>query len=264
MRKLVWFVSILLALQSLGAAQSLQTHQHLDINLYQRVLEQFISPATGRVNYDSLKVNRADLDSFVAQLARTGPFTRPEDYPTLQDTFAFWANAYNALVLKGVVDNYPVSSVKKIKRFFGFFKRYDFELDGRTVVLDDIEHRFLRPLGDPRVHFAVNCASISCPRLFNQPWSPEILNEQLDRAARIYINDRSQNYLDPEEGRLYLSSIFKWYRDDFEDWLKKQGRRADIREYVQQYFDEENQRIYSTRDKWKVKYLKYDWGLNRQ
>jgi len=240
-----------------------ETAGSLDTGAWERVLKANVSE-DGLVNYEALKKNRADLDAFVTSLATHGPSSQPDQYRTLNDKIAYWSNAYNALVMQGVTDKYPIKSVKDIKIFYGFFKRMDFRADNRTLVLEDIESGLLRPLGEPRIHFAINCASRSCPKLFREPWRADSLNEMLDTAARRYLNDARENRLDPATGTLYLSSIFKWYEDDFMGWLKRNNRPAVIGEYVAPYFSESNLAVWKSRKDWSVKYLDYDWDLNRQ
>ncbi len=249
--------------EAAGIAASKSDTGPLDSAAWERVLKTQVND-DGQVNYEALKKSRADLDAFVKSLATHGPSSQPELYKTLNDKVAFWSNAYNALVMQGVVDKYPIKSVKDIKIFYGFFKRMDFRADNRTLVLEDIETGLLRPLGEPRIHFAINCASKSCPKLFREPWQADTLNEMLDTAARRYLNDARENRLDPKEGTLYLSSIFKWYEADFLGWLKRNNRPGGIGDYAAQYFNDKNLETWKSRKEWTVKYLDYDWNLNRQ
>jgi hypothetical protein len=134
---------------------------------------------------------------------------------------AFWINAYNAFTLRAVVDHYPIQSRwltlhprNSIRQIDGVWTDLKWMAAGRPVTLDEIEHRILRPtFRDARIHFAVNCASISCPPLVAQPYLPDTLDAQLDEAARGYL--RSQEGRRIEGNTLRISSIFNWYAEDF-------------------------------------------------
>src|SRR3990172_327309 len=150
--------------------------EDFDYAAYARVLETYVPPE-GRVRYAALKQNPGDLNAFIQQLAAVSPENRPELFPTPAAQMAYWINAYNAFVLHTVVEAYPVESVRDLKFGFGllFFKRDRLVAGGRRVSLDDIEHGILRrQFADPRIHFAINCASASCPPLARptgpRPW----------------------------------------------------------------------------------------------
>jgi hypothetical protein len=130
--------------------------------------------------------------------------------------------------------------------------------DARTLSLDDIEHGILRPLfADPRVHFALNCASRSCPELRAEAWTGAGLAEALEAAGRRFLGDRSKNRYLAEEHRLELSSIFKWFAEDF--------ARPGTVDFVSAYLPEaDGRKIRSREEPPEVVYLSYDWSLNRQ
>ncbi|MDA0711533.1 MAG: DUF547 domain-containing protein, partial [bacterium] len=132
-----------------------------DYGQWQQVLTSSVDD-NGRVDYAGLKADPTHLDAFVARLAVSGPDSTPEFFTTKADSFAFWLNAYNAMVVSGVVEAYPVASVKDISLSYGFFKRKSFRVDRRDLTLDDIEHGILRPgYRDPRIHAAINCGAKS-------------------------------------------------------------------------------------------------------
>jgi hypothetical protein len=172
-----------------------------------------------RVDYAALHRNRAQLDRVTGGFAIPGraeesAWTRPQ-------RMAFWINAYNALTLRAIVDHYPIEAGwfslgprNSIRQIEGVWTTLTWDAAGRRVSLDDIEHRILRPeFGDARIHFAINCASVSCPPLAAAPYGASGLDAQLDEAARAYL--ASPQGLRFEPGRLRVSSIFKWYGDDF-------------------------------------------------
>ncbi len=186
---------------------------------YARVLGSHVVPP--RVDYAALKAGRADLDRSVAEL--DSPAARGEPTWTRERRMAFWINAYNAFTLRAIVDYYPIRSGwltrqprNSIRQIDGVWTTLKWRAAGRTVTLDDIEHRILRPeFKDARVHFAVNCASISCPPLAAEPYRARTLDAQLDGAARTYL--ASPEGLQMAGDTLRVSSLFKWYGDDFID-----------------------------------------------
>jgi hypothetical protein len=132
---------------------------------------------------------------------------------------AYWINLYNALTVKVILDHYPVSSITRIDLSSGLFSRGPWEaklaeIEGEAVSLNDVEHRILRPIWkDPRIHYAVNCASLGCPNLQRRAYTSANLEELLDKGAREYINHpRGASF---EGRRLTLSSIYDWFQEDF-------------------------------------------------
>jgi hypothetical protein len=172
-----------------------------------------------RVDYAAVKANRAVLDRVIAQFA--SPAASHEPRWTREQRMAFWINAYNVFTVRAVVDHYPIQAGwftlyprDSIRQIDGVWTELKWQAAGRTVTLDDIEHRILRPtFKDARIHFAVNCASISCPPLAAQPYRPETLDAQLNEAARTFL--ASSEGVRVEGERLLVSSIFKWYGEDF-------------------------------------------------
>lgn len=179
--------------------------------------------AYGRVT----KNDRAMLDAYVAALgaAPIAAMTRPQQ-------MALWINLYNAATVQVVLDAYPVKSILWIRDGLlptGPWKRSFIRVGGESLSLDDIEHGILRPLWrDPRIHYAVNCASLGCPDLGAKAFRAETLEAQLDAAASAFINHPRGVRIGPRS--LKLSSIFKWYGDDFGDAA---SLRAHLRRYAQ-------------------------------
>ena len=172
-----------------------------------------------RVDYAALKSDRARLDQAVAELDSAA--TRGEAGWTREQRMAFWINAYNLFTLRVIVDHYPIRGSwlslyprNSIRQIDGVWTELTWRAAGRTVTLDEIEHRILRPtFKDARIHFAVNCASVSCPPLETEPYRPATLDAQLDAAGRRFL--ASPEGLRVTGDRLEVSSIFKWYGDDF-------------------------------------------------
>jgi Protein of unknown function, DUF547 len=224
-----------------------------------------------RVDYARLVSNLSALDSVAAAF---GAVTLAEeaDWPAPQ-RMAYWINAYNLFTLKAVVDRYPIRGSwlsvyprNSIRQIGGVWTTLRWNAGGRQVTLDDIEHRILRPqFKDPRVHFAVNCASIGCPPLAREPFRGNQLEAQLDAAATRYLG--SETGLVVAGTTLRLSSIFKWYGSDFDARFMARGpagRRGTERALlgmVAEYGPPTAQTL--ARDAGtRIAYLDYDWTLN--
>ncbi len=168
---------------------------------------------------------------------------------------AFYINAYNAWTIKLILGAYPgVRSIKDLGTLFKSpWKKRIARVDGRTLTLDQIEHDILRPqFRDPRIHFAINCAAKSCPPLRSQPYTAEQLDAQLDEMAAAFINDPKNNYL--EGDRLYVSAIFKWFAEDFDN---------DVVGFFKKYATGHlKSGLEGGQDRIRVKHLDYDWSLN--
>lgn len=174
---------------------------------------------------------------------------------------AFWINAYNARVIAGVLERYPIDSVRDVGmfggRFRGFFGRREHPVAGEMRTLDEIEKEilFAPPLRDPRIHFALNCAALSCPKLRSEPYDGGRLDTQLDFQTRTFLNGPDGHRIDPSARVLYVSRIFEWYRDDFEE------AGGSLREYLVRHLT--GDAAAAARDPaWKISFLDYDWSLN--
>jgi len=223
----------------------------VDHGIYAGLLARYVK--NGRVDYAGLKKNdESSLSAYLEILenVRASSLSREEQS-------AFYINAYNAWTIKLVLSAWPgIRSIKEIGPFWSTPWRREFiPLDGRTMSLDGIEHGIIRPnFRDPRIHFALNCASKSCPPLLNEPYQGRILNAQLDSVTRAFINDRQNNRLEGET--LYVSRIFDWYAADFE---------GGIVSFFLKYGDETLiKALENGGHRISVKYLDYDWSLNSQ
>lgn len=184
---------------------------------YGRLLTRVVHGA--RVDYQELTRDRSALDAIVASL--DAPDTHGEPLWPRNERLAFWINAYNVFTLRAIVDHYPIrgnwfslAPRNSIRQIDGVWARLTWRAAGRTVTLDQIEHEILRPVfKEPRVHFAINCASKSCPPLAAEPYVAGRLDAQLDEAGRRYLG--SSYGLRITGGMLSVSSILQWYGDDF-------------------------------------------------
>lgn len=221
-------------------------------NLFDQVLQEHVDE-TGQVNYTKLKANPERLEAYLDLLAAA----RPTEW-SYNAQLTFWINAYNALIIKGVIDHYPTTSVRKVKWFKGFFSRLKFQVAGKTYTPNQIEHGILRQeFVDPRVHFALVCASRSCPPLGNRAFSAETIEEDLETVTFNFIQNPEQVSIDRSKRLVYLSKIFKWYDDDF-----REGYDG-VADFLADYLPLENTEFLSSTDV-KFRYLNYDWTLNDQ
>jgi len=213
-----------------------------------------------KVDYEAWKNSPEDLaalDRQVALIARISPVSHAELFPTRAGQRSYWINTYNTLVLRAVLEYWPLESVRDVKISVtsrvvpgkGFFYDRKVVVGGIDTNLYKLEKEVLRNQKDPRLHFALNCASESCPVL--RPW--EWTDDQLDEAAREFINNPDNVSLEGEE--LMLSSIFKWYKKDFP---------KDLHAYLQQYAEPGlDGQLQTAKDKkYRTRYRSYDWSLN--
>lgn len=218
-----------------------------------RVLRDF--GRDGGVDYAGLKARPVDLAAFLASLAAV----EPEVLDTAE-AMAFWSNAYNAVVVKHVLDRYP--DIESVKAVAGFFDRLTFPVAGAERTLDEIETAG-RDLGDPRIHFAVVCASTSCPDLLDEPFRGEAIDRQLAELTRRFLADPSKGMrYDAESETIWLSSIFKWYAGDFTGGSTVVAffARGGVADWVRDQLPPELASEIAASSK--VRYLEYDWTLN--
>lgn len=209
--------------------------------LFDKVLKQAVDER-GMVDYASLAEDPSGLTDYLNELI-TNP---PKDSWNRQEVLSYWINTYNAFTLKLVADHYPVSSIRDIR---DPWKKEFIPFRGRRISLDHIEHEILRKMEEPRIHFAINCASISCPVLAGEAYKPGKLEEQLQNAAERFINDRERNRI--AESELGLSKIFKWFRKDF-------TATGSLKEFIASYTPG------TITPEAKVIFLDYNWDLNEQ
>lgn len=190
----------------------------VDHSVWERILAAYVVASPDRVNRFAYgRVSETDRKALKAYLSALQDVKVSALKPDEQR--AYWINFYNALTIDVVLDHYPVKSIKDISLGGGFFasgpwKKPLVTVEGKTLSLDNIEHDILRKTWrDPRVHYAVNCASMSCPNLMAKAFTAANLEQMLTQGARDYINH--PRGVRVEKGRVYLSQIFDWYRKDF-------------------------------------------------
>jgi hypothetical protein len=217
------------------------------------VLTRFVDEQ-GRTDFDALAARREDLDELVAYVERVSPATAPDLFSRRADVLAYHLNAYNALAMRGVIDEGITDGFTSFFKRQLFFRLRKVTIGGESMSLSAYENDVIRPLGEPRVHFALNCMVRSCPRLRQTPFRADEVEAQLDAAAREFLNDPRNVRVDAAAGEVWLSSILDFYAKDF----APDGKSKTLVEYVNRYRDEP---VDSGLD---VKFVPYDWTLNRQ
>jgi len=262
-------IPILVLLVALGACYPSNSHaapvnpqeQSVYSNeIFVRLVTKYLNDDGDKIDYAAWKESTQDLkalDQQVALLARVSPKSDPDQFPTPATKRSYWINTYNTLVLQAVLEYWPLASVQDVKISVssrlvpgkGFFYDRKVTVGGKETNLYKLEKEVLKTQKDPRLHFAFNCASTSCPVL--RPW--EWTDEQLNEAGREFINNEHNVLVEPDT--VMLSAIFKWYKKDFP---------ADILVYLQQYAEPPlKQALQLAIDgKYRIRYETYDWSLN--
>lgn len=231
-------------------AESSFDHTH---EAFTRILQEYVVEHDGKssVRYKDLQSAPDALSAYLRSLSevsreRFDSFSRDEQ-------LAFLINAYNGFTIQLVLDHYPVDSIKDIGGWFSTpWKKDFFTLLGETHSLDDIEHEMIRKWFDePRIHFALVCAARSCPPLRAEAFTATRLESMLEASAKNFLQDSDRNYYDSSKRQFHLSSIFKWYGDDFNE------RYGSMKKFVSRYYE-------GSSPEQRVTFLSYDWSLNER
>ncbi len=264
MRKLKFLVLPFFVL-ALAAGTACAQEQGFDYAPWDRVLKRFAT-AAGRVDYAALKADAVDLELMVAEIAARSPDSAPQDFPTRDSQIAYWVNAYNILVVQGVVEHWPVASVRKIGALpFSFFWQRKVVAGGKRYTLDNIEDILRKKLLEPRIHFAIVCASNSCPRLQREAYTPENTDRLLDEAARFYLNESRNLKIDAARNRVTLPYILGHYREDFESYVRAKGLARSgqpLLDYIRLFANPVNRAALDALTSPRVEHFGYDWGIN--
>ncbi len=250
----------------LFATPAASSADSIDHSLFASLLQRYVE--NGRVDYQAWSRSPAQLDRYLSSLSRVKRrrfLALPES-----EQIAFWINAYNAHTIRLILRHYPVGGIHEVsplwKRALGG-SPFGIKLAplghlapqprSDDLSLDDIEHGILRPhFREALVHFALVCASKSCPSLASQAYTGAGLKQRLSAAARGFLRDRSKNRYDAGQHRLYLSAIFSWFREDFE-------REGPLQDYVRRYLPEQDVALLARQDRAPdIEFLDYDWSLN--
>ena len=243
--KVINLVALILLILGVVAINA-QTHK-----IFSNVLQKYVK--NGLVNYKELKKDQ-DFEKYLNQLSNTDPSKFSE-----KKELAFWINTYNAFTIKAILDNYPVKSINDIK--FGEKSVWDenfISINKKKYSLNEIEHKILRvKFNEPRIHFAIVCASISCPELRNEAYEADKLDKQLQEQTVKFLRDKKKNSLDLKNKKAEISRIFEWFGEDFGKSDK------DILMYISNFLpDDVRKDIKQNINEWTISYKKYDWNLN--
>ena len=257
MRPLLLMLILLLPATTLAAPKanlwpywqqaSATSQVRVDHSRWQRLLDKYLVAAPQQTLFRYGQVSASDnyeLDRYLRDLAKLDPRQLNR-----REQFAYWINLYNAQTVKLILDNYPVSSITKLGGLFSFgpWDEQVLTITGQPLTLNDIEHRILRPIWkDPRIHYAVNCASLGCPDLLSEAFTANNSERLLEQAATRFINSRKGVAV--SSSSTILSSIYDWYGSDF-------GDKAALTKHINHYRDGAPISL------GKIKY-EYNWSLN--
>lgn len=224
--------------------------QPVSHELFDALLKKHVDDS-GLVSYTAFQADRKRLDEYLELLTSNPP---NDQHWTTSEKLAYWINLYNAFTIDLILDYYPVESIKDIgsKVQVPFVNTpWDIkfiEIDGEKYDLNNIEHNILRKIfQEPRIHFAINCASMSCPKLRKEAYVASKLEQQLQEQAVEFLNDPVRNHISPEKAE--VSKIFQWFSGDF-------TKSGSLREFLNQYTA---QKIMEDAD---IGYMDYDWTIN--
>ncbi len=216
----------------------------------------------GRVDYQFLVDSPEAIREAYRKVSLRSPESHPQDYASKDEQLAYWLNAYNISVIYGVTELYPIKSVRDHRplSFYslfaggGFFAGQKFVYGGRRYSLYHLENKIIRKqFDDPRIHFGLNCASISCPQLAPEPFRGAVLDSQLEALTREFINSSEAVQIDHQAEVIRLSAIFKWYEEDFENGVLP---------YIRRYLPKAQDLQRAEERGYRVEYLPYNWSLN--
>ncbi|WP_044402319.1 DUF547 domain-containing protein [Lacinutrix sp. Hel_I_90] len=214
---------------------------NLDHSTWDSLLKKYVA-TNGDVDYKGLKNDANKLNEYISYLEQQVP----KDDWSINTQLAYFINVYNANTIKLILENYPVKSIKDI---YNPWLKNRFIIGGKAFSLAGLENGILRKMNEPRIHFAINCASVSCPKLLNEAYTEKNVMALMERATKGFINNSKKNELGINKAK--VSEIFKWYKGDF----KEDGSIID---YINMYSDV---KVSATTE---IQYLEYDWSLNKQ
>ena len=206
----------------------------------------------GRVDFSAVSAERADLDRFVSLIHAAAPNNRPDLFRGPQDMLAFHINAYNALALYNVLDSGIPASLGGLRKF-RFFALKKVSVGAAPISLYDYENDIIRKLGDPRIHFALNCMVAGCPRLPQTPFDGARLDAQLEAAARLFFSESRNLVVDARRKVIRVSALLKFYAEDF---LQQE---ATLARYIARYRE-----LPPAADAYSMEFIPYDWTVNTQ
>ena len=243
---------VLICLSGMGAAIPPAAP---DTAAFDAILKRYVEE-NGTVRYGALRADLAPLSRFVEQIGAVSPDSHPSLFPSRSHRLAYWINTYNALVLWAMAKDYPEKKTRLGSQAGQdqFFHKTLFKTGGRSRTLDDIETNAIRKqFKEPRIHFAIVCASKSCPWLAREAFTAELLEEQLNRRAKLFLNQTPNVRIEIGRREVMLSQIFDWYRQDFGP------SQEAVLSFIAKYRPDGALLRQGT---WKISYFEYDWRIN--
>lgn len=237
--KVLGFLLIILNTYNLEVNDENLSFRTVDHSKWNNLLTKYVTD-DGNVNYQGFKADKKELTNYITYLS----YFNPDDTWQKEETLAYWINAYNALTIDLILRNYPVKSIKDIDKPW---EQRLWKLGGKWYNLEDVEHQILRKMNEPRIHFAIVCASFSCPKLQNRAFIASDLETQLTNATKEFLSDTKRNEI--SQNHLKISKIFQWFSKDF----KQNGSVAD---FIDIYTD------IDISQKAKISFKDYNWDLN--
>lgn len=219
--------------------------------LWAVILKQAVD-AQGRIDFEGLTRRPSRLRTYVAYIGHHAPHNRPDLFPDLDSRLAYYLNSYNALAMYGVVKLGVEDGFESLLDRAKFFKLTRYVVGKEWISLLDYENKIIRPLGDPRVHFALNCMVVGCPRLPQVPFEAKQLNRQLEKASYEFLNHPRNVYVNNKNKVVHLSEILDFYTEDFVD------DEQDLITYINRY------RKIPIPENYDIEFIPYDWTLNQQ
>lgn len=268
-------VTFSLEINSSGAENSGKFDQLHSI--YDSLLKKYVHNA--RVDYKGFISSSEEFNTYLKQLGSVSE----NDYAswTREEKLAFWINAYNAFTIKAVIDNYPIKTTinlasiiypkNSIRQINGVWDKLRFQAAGRMVSLNEIEHEILRKeFKEPRIHFAIVCASVSCPDLMAGAYTTDQINSQLESQAVKFVNNTTKGVqIDTVEKTLKLSKIFDWFGEDFidkygstEQFKGRSTKERAVLNFIREHIKSEEEKYFLESNHFKISYFDYDWSLN--
>jgi hypothetical protein len=276
-KKIVLTVFLIVLLTAYMAGFAMGQEESFSYEDYASVLKAYVDD-NGMVDYKGLKTNRDKLDNFVVALSLLSAQVF-EKWDKKAQT-AFWINAYNALTLKVIIDHYPIKASfvtslvypkNSIRQISGVWDTITFQVMGKPMTLDEIEHGQLRKhYNEPRIHMAIVCAAMGCPPLRNEPYTGDRLDSQLDDEAQRFLANPEKFHVDPEKKTIFLSPVFQWFGKDFIPSYNPSGKSGKysaqqraVLNFISKYLDSET-KAFMSEENFEIQFLKYDWSLNEK
>lgn len=242
-------------------------------DVFEGLLKKYVN-RQGQVDYERWHASQADLnllDSYLAAVSVYSPETTPERFARQSDSLAYWLYAYNAYVIRSILEHWPLDSVTDVKApieaatGFGFFYRQKFIFGDIAYSLYSVENDIVRKsYKDPRVHFVLNCASASCPVLRPELPTGDDLERLLQESTLQFVSDERNVFVDHEQKRILVSTIFKWYEKDFLNELRRRSLSLDrgVIGYIATVAPENLREDLEAARDFETKFIDYDWSIN--